>query len=734
MSRSDELVAHTPNERGEWHALRAHLQAVAKLARRFAVPLGAPEAGYLLGLWHDVGKYHPQFQYYLEQADALKGAGPRRGPDHKGAGSLLAFKHLGPAAMAIQGHHGGLQSLTAFRGWLQEREHDPAVADALRLAKERLNLEEPSGKVAFPAHLTTKPSMEFFIRLLFSALVDADFLDTEAHFQPDHSAARGSAVTIDTLWERFEAYHRTHPPLQPGSAVNQVRREVYAACLKAASNDAGMFRLTVPTGGGKTRSAMAFALQHARPNKQERIIVAVPFISITQQTVAVYREIFDQPGEALSPVLEHHSSSEWDDTEEDRPAELWKRLAAENWDAPIVVTTTVQLFESLFSNRVSACRKLHRLANSVIILDEVQALPANLLDTILDGLRQLTEHYHTTVVLSTATQPAFDGVAAFKGAAVHEIVLNYPKHFAALTRVVYELDPQRRVTWEEVAAIMRESPQCLAVVNTKAHALALLNALDDPAALHLSTLLCGAHRTKVLADVRERLKNGEPCRLVSTQVVEAGVDIDFPLVLRAMGPLVSIIQAAGRCNREGLLERGRVVVFTPAEDSMPGGAYRTATDETRALLASGELDPNDPATVARYYRRLYGTEAGPGTIATDPDGIQGKRGEVDYPEVARRFRMIEDDSLSVVVTRYPDSEPNQEVLRWLNELRQPQPAGARRVLQKLQPYLVPVYRSRVPELQRQGFLELLLDGALGEWLGEYDPVRGLTATDPEYFV
>jgi len=735
------LYAHTPNDGNDWHMLQAHLLGVAERARAFAAPLHGSEIGYRLGLWHDIGKAHPQFQRYLE--DAAKEI-HHRGPDHKGAGASLAKRYLGPAAaMVIQGHHGGLRALrgaNSFEAWLQQRENGLAIDEALTLARQALDLREPTSTLSPPTFIKDERSAEFWVRLLFSALVDADFLDTEAHFRPEHAAARGSDVSFAALWEGFEAYHQAEAPDNPESSVNQVRREVYDACLAAANQPSGLFRLTVPTGGGKTRSAMAFALQHAKANNLRQIIVAVPYISITQQTASTYRAIFARPGE-MSPVLEHHSGSSWDESDEDdpsKPNEVWKRLAAENWDAPIVVTTTVQLFESLFSNRVSACRKLHRLAQSVVILDEAQALPSQLLNPILDGLRELVENYGTTIVLSTATQPAFENLQVFKNVVQREIVPTYRDHFRQLKRVDYDWRLQEQVSWEQVASWMRESPQTLTIVNTKRDALALLDALDDPDALHLSTLLCGAHRTNVLQQIRDRLAAGAPCRVVSTQVVEAGVDVDFPLVLRALGPLVSIIQAAGRCNREGKLgvRGGRVVIFRPADGGIPPGAYGTSVNETESLLKSGAIDLHDPDAVARYYRNLFGNGASKGSLETDAHGIQQKRKAFDYPEVRKNFTMIEDDTLSVVVLRYPGPDQNRDVLRLLDELRE-DPASARRVLRKLQPYTVALRRREADRLISAGRITLLLNGALGEWDERYDPVRGLVSdstTSPDLLV
>ncbi|MBX6724017.1 MAG: DEAD/DEAH box helicase family protein, partial [Dactylosporangium sp.] len=353
---------------------------------------------------------------------------------------------------------------------------------------------------------------------MFSALIDADYLDTERHFEPSRAVVRQQGRILDrTLWERFIAdqARRFGPPHDP---VSQARDEIYRDCLDAAVRPPGLFRLTVPTGGGKTRSAMAFALRHALHHGQQRVIVAVPFLTITEQTTQVYRDIFEDAEVEHPIVLEHHSGVQtdaWTDEGFD-PHQVWQRLAAENWDAPIIVTTTVQLFESLFGNRTSTSRKVHRLARSVIILDEAQALPRDLLEPILDVLRELCAHYGTTVVLSTATQPAFEVIEPFRSLHATEIVREPERHFASLRRVHYEWRTDAPVDWKEVAAWLRREPQALAIVNTKRDALALLDVLDDPDALHLSTLLCGAHRRQVISTVRQRLIEGKPCRLIAT--------------------------------------------------------------------------------------------------------------------------------------------------------------------------------------------------------------------------
>jgi CRISPR-associated endonuclease/helicase Cas3 len=421
-------------------------------------------------------------------------------------------------------------------------------------------------------------------------------------------------------------------------------------------------------------------------------------------------------------------------------------LATQNWDAPVIVTTTVQLFESLFGRTPGACRKLHRIARSVIILDEVQTLPPPLLEPILRVLEELVASYGVSVVLCTATQPAFASAPGFEQlAAVREIVPDPARHFQALERVEYAWPALAASwSWPDVADAMRAERQVLTIVNTKPDALALLDVLDDPAALHLSTLLCGAHRRDVLALIRRRLDHGEACRVVSTQVVEAGVDLDFPSVFRALGPLDRIVQAAGRCNREGRLPRGRVVVFRPERGGMPPGPYRTASQVTESVLRGGLPDLNDPQVFARYFAGLFPL------LSLDAKGVQALRARLEYEEVASAFRMIDDDTVPVIVPYRGlrgaeaeaaglDASAHQAALdRLFADLERVSQrtdfGAARRILARAQPYVVALRRRHAEQAQGEGLLTEL-PGGLWQWQGGYDAVRGLVAPrDAEEFV
>ena len=731
------LYAHSANAQGERHLLVDHLRSVAELARDLASRFGGGDLAFLAGLWHDVGKADPEWQKLLIECE--KGKRWRVGIDHKCAGVLLAEQvgdFAGWARLLIHAHHGGLKHPHKdFGPWLGEKRKLSGPQKALEALREEMPDLLEHDLLPPPRAFDNERDIEFFLRLVYSALVDADSLDTEAHDLGGTPAERGGTATLTDLWERYEAFLASQASVAD-SPVNRVRREVHDGCLSAADKRRGVFRLTVPTGGGKTRSAMAFAIRHGIQHDLRRIIVAVPFTTITEQTAYVYRDIFENGYSDTAPiVLEHHSAAiegagkANGDDEDLAPSAVWQRLAAENWDAPIVVTTTVQLFESLFSNRRSKTRKLHNLAGSVIILDEAQALPPGLLSPILDTLRQLTRNYGASVVLSTATQPAFDSIKEFRNVDASEIVPepDYVRHFETLRRVEYEWRTDVPHEWSEIAGWVRGERSALVVVNTKGHALALLEELDDSSVLHLSTSLCGAHRRDIIEEIKKRLESGAPCRVVSTQVVEAGVDLDFETVFRSEGPLDAIIQAAGRCNREGRLEdSGRVVVFKPPDEAAPAGVYRSGRDITRVLRnhMGDNFDPNDLESVRQYFEWLYDDAVNP-----DEKSIQSLRRNLDFPAVADRFRMIQDDTYDVIVD-YPKS--NARAIEALVEQLRTRERPARDILRELQPYFVSLHAGKAERLRPKRIEEIL--PGIGRWHGDYDPVRGVTEANRELIV
>ena len=719
--------AHTPGKGDDkWHELKAHLGDVANLTEEFANKFSAGKLGYYAGLWHDLGKYNPNFQKYLDECHGGSGSHIKKVP-HAIHGAKLAWDlyKLTPLALLIYGHHAGLPQKVILESKLADPKHEEDYKITCANTEQelgQLQIDEDFNSLV-RSLLTDSYSYDLLTRLLFSCLVDADYLDTEEHFKPEQTIGRQQSIELTYLWTKLEIDREKVIQAAEISSVNQVRREVYKACTAAAELPAGVFRLAVPTGGGKTLSGLSFALKHALKYGLDRVIIAVPYTSIIEQTVNVYRDILGE-----NAVLEHHSAANTEQfcandregTNDDARQQYAKaRLATQNWDAPLIVTTTVQLFESLFANRPSKCRKLHNIVNSVIILDEVQTLPVGLLSPILSVLRELCDRYQVTVVLCTATQPAFTGDTGYlKGLKnVRDIIAPdlAVQHFQNLQRVNYELHLQGWLWSELIDDIStHQHDRVLIVLNTRKDTLAVLDALnshsddfDRANIFHLSTLLCGKHRREVLATVKARLKNNLPCILVSTQVVEAGVDLDFPAVYRAVGPLDRIVQAAGRCNREGKLELGRVVIFQPSEGKVPQGEYQTAVDETIRLLKRENLNLHDPSIFEEYFQCLYQSGA-------DIHGIQDLRKRLDFPAVAREFRLIRDDTTSVII------EYDDKVRKRLRELNYRDiNAGDYRFLQ---PYTV--------SLRNYEFLqgkELCAEIAPGlyVWGGTYHPVKGI---------
>jgi CRISPR-associated endonuclease/helicase Cas3 len=436
--------------------------------------------------------------------------------------------------------------------------------------------------------------------------VDADFLDTEQFMNPEKAQARRAEWDLSVLKGQFDAYMERKIQVCETSDVNHWRKAILRDCRKAGREIPGIYTLTVPTGGGKTLSAMAFGLEHAVKYSKQRIIVAIPYTSIIEQTAEQYRDIF---GEA---VLEHHSNLDPDKAEKEN---VRSRLAAENWDSPIIVTTNVQLFESLFAARTSRSRKLHNLVNSVIIIDEAQLLPPDYLQPILDMLRLLTEHYGVTLVLSTATQPALGSVKDNFGRTLlrgldarREIISDVDGLFSVLSRVdvTVPADMSSRSSWEDVAEELSSHSGVLVIVNSRKDARELYRLMPE-GTIHLSAQMCGEHRSRVIAGIKQRLKEGKPVRAISTQLVEAGVDLDFPVVYRALAGLDSIAQAAGRCNREGKLARGKVVVFVPPK-SPPRGLLLYGEQATRSVWHGNTDSPLSHKLFDAYFRQYFAQE------------------------------------------------------------------------------------------------------------------------------
>ena len=703
-------LAHADKDR-RVQLLVDHLRGVEVLAQSFSQAFGAGECGALAGRWHDVGKFSGDFQTMIHGANGMEAhieaeGGPR---DHSTAGALLATRQLGgdredlgwALAWCIAGHHTGLSD----RADLDERLRRKRDLLARVLGKElpKNILKEPPD-LELPTWIERGNDIddalgfELFVRLLFSSLCDADFLDTEAFYQADGENLRGGFPDLKTLGARLDAYLDLKAEGGVG-AVHEVRQDVRRACVSAAVQEPGAFSLTVPTGGGKTLASMLFALRHAERHGLRRVIVAVPFTSVIEQTADEYRRVF-----GAENVIEHHSAI---DPARETPR---NRLASENWDAPIIVTTTVQLFESLFASRTSKARKVHSLVRSVIILDEAQVVAPKLLPPIVEMMASFVRDLGTSLVISTATQPAWTREVLPRGTRwflenVREICTANLNLSERLHRVRPTFVGDAPIPYTHLARIVAQHPSSLSIVHRRADARVLCEELDrvvrNTETAHLSALMSPEHRLFVLKTLKRRLRAGQPVRCVATQLVEAGVDIDFPVVFRALAGIDALAQAAGRCNREGRLEDlGLLVVFT-AETDPPPGVLRTALSVTktmqRAAAAAGQnIDLLSPHVHAEFFRNLYANVTMDGGL-----NIQELRGAFKFAEVARAFRLIESDMVPVVVALrsrsavVSDSEVpgNSAACRAVDDLEKNGPSRGR--IRALQRYTVNLPRRIV---------------------------------------
>lgn len=685
---------HSHPDPNRWQPLRVHLENVARLAAERAAPFAEEPSARLAGYLHDLGKYGDRFQLRLE--------GKARGLDHWSAGAHVAlFDYRLPAvALAVQGHHIGLQSgakeqLKAM--WLRSDGHGTPPELKLsepnkdlltkRLQDDGLTLPTPA-----PTSPMTAPSRAADMldtRMLFSALVDADFLDTEAHL---HGAIRPQAPSLQVgqALSHLEAHLEVLAQDERlPERIRALRKALSDAAAEAARRPERVFTLTAPTGLGKTLAMLRFALRRAmRDPRIRRIVVVLPYLSILDQTAEIYRGLF--AGFGPHYILEDHSLAyrplRKELSDEQDLAELERRLLAENWEASIILTTNVQLLESLHANRPGACRKLHNLAGSVLLFDEVQTLPTHLAVPTLKTLAHLaSEKYGAVVVFATATQPAFDTLHPRVQAG--EPQGWQPVEMAPAPEVLFQQSRRVQVEWwlknpttpSHLLTLLEADPQALVVLNLKRQAHALFRQAAEKGLkglYHLSTALCPAHRLKVLEEVKDRLMEGQPCRLISTQVVEAGVELDFPVGYRALAPLEAIAQTAGRINRHGLRHEGRLVVFVPEDEGYPDKAYQQAARLTRALQAEGELTL-EPTTFRRYYQSLYALQN-----VSDPE-IENLIQTQNYAELARRYRLIETAAVNVVVP-YSD-----EALALMQEARNRGIAAD--WIHRARPYTVPFF-------------------------------------------
>lgn len=783
--------AHSPPAGSEKHphALDEHLRAVGQLAKNFVIdPIKS--AAHLAGLWHDLGKRRPGFQTYIRQIGIVDAHIERvadRAKTHSAAGALWAVRHLEQTHGAqgtvlgrllqyvIAGHHAGLDNWYGDQGGVglaarlesADALHELAETLGRKQADDILFAQLPDidvGELAIGNEHEKRAPGRFalWVRMVFSALVDADFLDTEAYVNESKADARKGDGDLRPMLTALEAYLAAFG--EPTTAVNRIRTEVLRQCQSKARLSPGVFSLTVPTGGGKTLSSLAFALEHAVQHDKRRVVYAIPYTSIIEQTADVFREVFSALGE--DAVIEHHSNAESSPEEETTRS----RLACENWDAPLVVTTNVQLFESLFARKPSRCRKLHSLINSVIVLDEAQLLPVEFLQPVVDVLRYLVQDFGVTVLLCTATQPALNtppSVDPQRGlrrglGAVTEIIDDVPALYRALERVRVHLPPSLETprSWPDLADEIAAHDAALTIVSRRADAAELYHLIKARAngaqCWHLSALMCAQHRSDAISEIKAALKARRetvlagklplPVHVISTQLVEAGVDLDFPVVYRALAGLDSIAQAAGRCNREGKLpEPGAVHVFVPPTKAPPG-LLALARDTCRAVWRDSPAHPFALPLIDRYFKRLY--HDAPSTdrericelLKLVPD-LKAMSLPVQFRSAADAFRLIDNKDSATVLVRYRSACARDDVDALIGMLERAGPS--RWLMRKLQRYGVTIYQHQVHRLMEMGdIVEVATCPGLyvqrDGWDGFYDPVMGVKVDsapgDPAIYV
>ncbi len=739
-----QYYAHTLEGKppAKWQLLEDHLKNVSGMATEFARPFGGDKWACLAGLWHDLGKYADAFQQKLYVENGIESHLETNSGKvvHSEAGGHLTVlnKWKGAARIIswlIMGHHTGL---TDFESDLVgAKALEPKMRDPERSEKIIKNATESIIDQIMPRQtipLGADPS--FFIRMLFSCLVDADFLDTEAFMDKDRKSSRNyDYPSFRSLLAAFDNHMNELCKGVTATPVNTIRAQVLEQCRQKAESNPTVFSLTVPTGGGKTLASLAFALRHAVKHKKQRIIYVIPYTSIIEQVAEVFRGISGFE----NAVIEHHSNLA--ETEENKET-VRNRLASENWDAPLIVTTSVQFFESLYACRTSRCRKLHNIVNSVVIFDEAQCLPPEYLRPVVFAIRELFRHYKVTPLLCTATQPVLTKTDEFDFKfkegfdSVTEIVDNAEELAEKLKRVELVLygGSMETVTFSDLAnAIQAEGQSVLCIVNRKEDARTLAHLLPEDRTLHLSTNMCAEHRSYTLKKIKACLGNGsDTIYVVSTSLVEAGVDIDFPVVYRALTGLDSIAQAAGRCNREGYLsEPGRTVVFVPVKQ--PGYAAQPASIASELLAGDDLSNLLSPDNYEQYFRQRFWQL---GQDALDKKQImQLLSGHMNYyyRSAAQQLKFVEDDWQESIVVPY--GKALELLARLIDE-----PWHQRRILRELGRFSVSIpkylFQALVSRdyLRETGYPELyMLDCTLyDDQYGFVTPDESIGA-DPEKF-
>lgn len=698
-------LAHL-TEDGRTQTILEHLKGTASLCSAFAAAFDAEAQGQLAGMAHDIGKYSAAFQRRLH-------GGPK--VDHASAGAFECLKAQQlAAAFAISGHHGGLpdggsrgDAAGAGTFWGRINRASQGRLEDYHAWQSEFSLPHANT----PAFAGTRLEGMFFTRMLFSCLVDADYTDTGA-FMDNSPYLPASSSSMEELWRRLETYVSGWFP--PKGALNMQRCAILEQCMSAgAQYGPGLFTLTVPTGGGKTVASLSFALAQAKARRMKRIVYVIPYTSIIEQTAQIFREILGDEN-----VLEFHSGVQFDQQEDDASSPETAPLtrSVETWDVPVIVTTAVQFFESLYACRPSKCRKLHNLAQSVLIFDEAQMLPLPYLRPCVWAIAQLVRHYGASAVLCTATQPALDPI--FQEFApeipIREICPMAEAHWESFRRVSFQ--QAGTLSWMDLAARLQQQEQVLCVVNTRRAAREVFHQLSGSGNFHLSTLMYPAHRKRILDEIRRRLRDGLPCRVVSTSLIEAGVDVDFPAVYRELSGLDSILQAAGRCNREGKRPPEDSIVTIFQGEDPPPRLFETSIGAGKIVLDHCQ-DVSSRAAIHTYFSTLLDLK---GAEAQDAHHILPLMESEFFPfrTVAERFHLIESPTTTVYL-------PLEEGAGLVELLRSGQ--YSRTLYRRLGQYGVSVYPQHLAALEQAGALEHLEDGSVVlRDIGLYTQTTGLT--------
>lgn len=714
-----EYYAHSVENKDKttWQTLKDHLEGTGHLAEAFGGKFGTGALTRVAGLLHDIGKYSPEFQRRL-RGDSIR-------VDHSTAGAQLAVQLHGRAAGSIlayvvAGHHAGLPDFGSpqNRSSLVARLENRTLPNYSAFEKEMKSyLDKPLTQLPLiPSRKNPGFSFHLLIRMIYSCLVDADFLNTESFLNPEQYKLRGGYDSLGIIEKRLDEFLEDKLRSSSPSNLNFHRKAILDNCIEKANNPPGLFTLTVPTGGGKTLSSLSFGVKHALKHGLDRVIYVIPYTTIIEQNAGVFRKVAGRGN-----VLEHHSNYQFTAREDDNWAQEFQglKLSAENWDAPLVATTNVQFFESLFAHKSSRCRKLHNIARSVIVLDEAQMLPTEYLKPCLLALSELVVNYGCSVVLCTATQPA---IASYlpEGMETTELAPEPARIYQDLRRVrVTDLGKR---TDEQLAKELSDYEQVLCIVNTRGHALNIHDRLKDSGAYHLSARMCPIHRSLKLQEIKQALQKDEPCRVVSTQLVEAGVDLDFPVVYRSQCGLDSLAQAAGRCNREGHLEYGMVYSFRPEKHGLPKG-WLSKTAEIASMVMRGGQDPLDLEVIKKYFEALYGIEG----ANLDKEQIlylvEERANQLAFPfnGISDKFQIIDDNTVSIII---PYDDNCKELIDSV-QFR----GVTSGISRQLQPYTVQLYSYEYAELMKSR----LLTSVNGHYLvlndmGMYSQVTGLLYT------